>query len=289
MKVILAKSAGFCFGVQRAMDLTLKEVEQSDGSQKIYTYGPLIHNDEVVNDLKAKGVGVIDSPEEIKDIAGQTMVIRSHGVAKEIYDLARENGVKTVDATCPFVKKIHNIVNEKSSEGYTIIVIGDPTHPEVKGIVGWCPGKVYVLQTEDEVRNFKIPDGEDQRLCIVSQTTFNAQKFKYFVEIVTKKRYDTVVINTICSATAVRQQEAAEISGQVDRMIVIGDAKSSNTKKLVEICKAHCTGTYHIQTVRDLPITDLNDDECVGITAGASTPHYLIQEVLLYVRGNHFQ
>ena len=287
MEVKLAESAGFCFGVKRAVDKVYEQIEKADGSKKIYTYGPIIHNQEVVNDLKSKGVETIDEPEKIADISGQIMIIRSHGVARDIYERAARNNITLEDATCPFVKKIHNIVSEKGKEGYHVVIIGDASHPEVRGIVGWSEGPVTVLGCEEEVRKFDI--AKDKKICVVAQTTFNAQKFKHFVEIIRENGYDTNVINTICNATAIRQSEAADISMSVDKMIVIGDAKSSNTKKLVDICRSNCKDTYHIQTVKDLLSADLQSGKCVGITAGASTPNYLIREVLLYVRGNDFQ
>ena len=283
MEVILAESAGFCFGVKRAMDKVEEKIRGSEGFRKIYTYGPIIHNSEVVEDLKSKGVSVINTPDEIRSIAGQTMIIRSHGVSKDIYELAGDNDIDLVDATCPFVKKIHDIVKEKSREGYHIVIIGDAAHPEVQGIVGWCPGSCTVVNTEEEAENLDINTAS--KLAIVAQTTFNAQKFKHFVEIISEKGYDTNVINTICNATAIRQCEAADISMKADIMLVIGDSRSSNTRKLYEICKSNCKDTYHIQTVRDLSSADLQSGKCVGITAGASTPNHLIQEVLLYVRG----
>jgi len=287
MEVILAKSAGFCFGVKRAMDKVEEQIKANDGSRRIYTYGPIIHNSEVVADLASRGVSVINTPDEIPQIAGQIMVIRSHGVPRSVYEEAEKYGVKIVDATCPFVKKIHRAAEEKGLEGYHLLIIGDPAHPEVQGITGWCSGDFTVVNTEEEIQNLSV--STEKKLCVVAQTTFNAQKFKHFVEIINKKGYDTHIINTICNATAVRQCEAADISMQADTMLVIGDLRSSNTRKLVEISRSNCKDTYHIETVRDLSAADLQLGKCVGITAGASTPNYLIQEVLLYVRGNHFQ
>lgn len=287
MEVILAENAGFCFGVKRAVDKVYEQIEQNADGRKIYTYGPIIHNREVVEDLRSKGVEVIEEKDQIPEIAGQILIIRSHGVAREIYDLAARYDIKIIDATCPFVKKIHNIVSEKGNEGYHVVIAGDPSHPEVQGIVGWLSGTYTVINIEEDAEDLSI--GGNEKICIVAQTTFNAQKFKHFVEIISKKGYDTNVINTICNATAIRQCEAAEISMKADKMLVIGDPRSSNTRKLYEICKSNCNDTYHIQTVKDLASADLRSGTCVGITAGASTPHYLIQEVLFYVRGNHFQ
>lgn len=283
MEVRLAESAGFCFGVNKAMDRVNEQIANAPSDKKIYTYGPLIHNSEAVKDLKEKGVDIIESADEFERISGQILVIRSHGVARDIYDKAAEHDITVVDATCPFVAKIHEIVKNKGDEGFHVVIIGDPSHPEVEGIVGWAADPVTVINTEEEAEGFTCKN--NAKICIVSQTTFNAQRFKHFVEIINKKGYDTDIINTICNATAVRQSEAADISMHADKMIVIGDARSSNTKKLVEICRANCTDTYHIQTVRDLTGTDLQSGTCVGITAGASTPNHLIQEVLLYVRG----
>ena len=283
MEVRLAESAGFCFGVNRAMDKVSEQIKKADGEKKIYTYGPIIHNSEVVRELKEKGVDIVESTDEFERIRGQILIIRSHGVAKDVYDRAKEHDITIEDATCPFVSKIHDIVRKRGEEGWHVVIIGDASHPEVEGIVGWATGPVTVINTEEEAETFSC--NNNAKLCIVSQTTFNAQRFKHFVEIINKKGYYTDIINTICNATAVRQSEAAEISMHADKMIVIGDLQSSNTKKLADICRSNCKDTYHIQTVRDLTGTDLQSGTCVGITAGASTPNHLIQEVLLYVRG----
>ena len=187
-------------------------------------------------------------------------------------------GLHLVDATCPFVKKIHNIVRKKSEEGYDIIIIGNAAHPEVEGIRGWSSSPVTVIETEEEASEFV--QTEKKPLCIVSQTTFNYKKFDKLVEIISKMSYDKVdILNTICSATEERQSEAREIAGRVDSMIVIGGSHSSNTRKLFEICKKECANTYYIQTLRDLDIRLLPSRGCVGITAGASTPNNLIEEV----------
>ena len=170
-KIVLAESAGFCFGVKRAMDKVEEKIRGSEGFRKIYTYGPIIHNSEVVEDLKSKGVSVINTPDEIRSIAGQTMIIRSHGVSKDIYELAGDNDIDLVDATCPFVKKIHDIVKEKSREGYHIVIIGDAAHPEVQGIMGWCENACDVVKNREELS--KIPLKKERRYLLVAQTTFN--------------------------------------------------------------------------------------------------------------------
>ena len=280
MKVITAKTAGFCFGVKRAVEKVYEQVNQE--KKEIYTYGPIIHNEEVVADLESKGVKVLESREELEKLERGTVIIRSHGVGRAIYRLIEEKGLELVDATCPYVRKIHRIVKEKSEQGVQIIIIGNDTHPEVEGIKGWCVRPAIVIADQESASGLVFP--EDQKICIVSQTTFNYNKFKNLVEIIDKKGYDIDVINTICSATEERQLEAGELADKVDAMIVIGGKSSSNTQKLFEICKTNCVNTYYIQTLDDLELYSLPPVNCVGITAGASTPNYLIKEVQKYVR-----
>lgn len=275
MEITVAKSAGFCFGVQRAVDSVYKELKENSG--KIYTFGPIIHNEQVVEDLNKKGIEVIDTVEQLKEIKEGTVVIRSHGVAKEIYDILEQQKLKMVDATCPFVKKIHNIVLDESNNGKTIIIIGNDNHPEVEGIKGWVNGEVIVINKEEQIEKLSLP--EQTKACIVSQTTFNHNKFKYLVEIIRKKGYDITVVNTICNATHVRQVEAREISSNVDGMIVIGGKNSSNTQKLYDICRNECENTFYVQTVKDLNLHELKSLKSIGITAGASTPKNIIEEV----------
>ena len=275
MEITVAKSAGFCFGVQRAVDSVCKELEENSG--KIYTFGPIIHNEQVVEDLNKRGIEVIDTVEQLKEIKEGTVVIRSHGVAKEIYDILEQQKLKMVDATCPFVKKIHNIVLDESNNGKTIIIIGNDNHPEVEGIKGWVNGEVIVINKEEQIEKLSLP--EQTKACIVSQTTFNHNKFKYLVEIIRKKGYDITVVNTICNATHVRQVEAQKISSDVDGMIVIGGKNSSNTQKLYDICRNECENTFYVQTVKDLNLHELKSLKSIGITAGASTPKNIIEEV----------
>ena len=284
MNVELAKTAGFCFGVKRAVDTVYQQIEQYRGEKKV-TYGPIIHNEEVIKDLRSHGVEVLNDEEELKTADADVVVIRSHGVAKYIYDILEERGITCVDATCPFVKKIHKIVAEKSAEGSYIVIVGNGEHPEVQGIRGWAGEQVTVVQTQEDAERFELPD-KDQKVCIVAQTTFNYNKFKELVEIISKKRYDIVVLNTICNATKERQTEARQIAARVDAMVVIGDKRSSNTQKLFEICKEECLNTYYIQTLDDLDINQLRSVESVGITAGASTPNKIIEEVQNNVRIN---
>ena len=281
MEVRLAKTAGFCFGVKRAVDTVYKEAKKNQ--ETIYTFGPIIHNEQVVEDLEKNGVFVVNTVDELKGLkTGTTVIIRSHGVGKYIYDLMEELGLHVVDATCPFVKKIHRIVERESNAGRGIIIIGNDKHPEVEGIKGWVAGEATVIETTQEAEAFEAE--KDARLCIVSQTTFNYNKFNNLVEIISKKGYDIQSINTICNATEERQTEAKTIAGEVDSMIVIGGSHSSNTQKLFEICKKECDNTFYIQTLEDLDVEKLKDSKCVGITAGASTPNNIIEEVQKHVR-----
>lgn len=281
MEVKLAKTAGFCFGVKRAVDTVYKEAEKNQ--ETIYTFGPIIHNEQVVHDLEKNGVFVVNSTEELKTLKpGTTVIVRSHGVGKSVYDLMEQCELHVVDATCPFVKKIHRIVERESQAGKHIIIIGNDQHPEVEGIKGWVCGRATVIENADEAKAFTAD--EKAQLCIVSQTTFNYNKFQDLVEIISKKGYDVRSINTICNATEERQTEAKLIAGTVDSMIVIGGSHSSNTQKLFEICKKECENTYYIQTLEDLNGECLEGMKSVGITAGASTPNNIIEEVQKHVR-----
>ncbi len=284
MKVLLAKTAGFCFGVKRAVDTVYRQAEEHKG-EKIYTFGPIIHNEEVIRDMERHGVTVLSSVQELADVREGIVIIRSHGVPKAVCDMLEEKGISYIDATCPFVKKIHHIVFDESKKGSHIVIIGDGSHPEVEGIRGWAGADVTVIQNEAEAQVFKI-ENENQKVCIVSQTTFNYNKFKELVEIISEKRYDIIVLNTICSATKERQEEARSVAERVEAMIVIGDRRSSNTRKLFEICRNACADTYYIQTLDDLDMNQLRSVETVGITAGASTPNNIIEEVQDNVRIN---
>ncbi len=247
MEVILAKSMGFCFGVKRAVEAVY---EQAEKGGDIYTYGAVVNNGEVVDDLKKKGVRVIEGREELDKVESGTVIIRAHGVARDVYERIAERGLTCVDATCPFVKRIHGIVERESREGKQIVVVGNPGHPEVEGITGWCTTPAVVLETVEEAEKF-VPE-KDKEICIVSQTTFNYNKFHNIVEILKKKVYNVSVANTICNATEERQREAKELAASVDAMIVIGGRHSSNTRKLYEICSEECANTYFIQTLDDL-------------------------------------
>mgnify|MGYP001151738747 CR=1 FL=1 len=280
MEVTVAKTAGFCFGVKRAVEKVYEQIGKSE--KPIYTYGPIIHNEQVVGDLREKGVEVIDSLEELKTLRDAVVVIRSHGVGKNVYEILKENDVEIVDATCPYVKKIHRIVEKQSAEGRKVLIIGSEDHPEVQGIKGWGDERTVVIEDMDDFLKLQLP--ENEKLCIVSQTTFNYKKFQDIVEKISKTRYDITVLNTICNATQERQVEARQIASQVDVMIVIGGRNSSNTQKLYEICRRECKHTYYIQTLEDFKPEITGTVRSVGITAGASTPNQIIEEVHTNVR-----
>lgn len=288
MEVIRAEHAGFCFGVQRAVDTVYERIEnRGEDAPPIYTFGPIIHNEEVVRDLQKRGVRVIDSltdAEEIPEAERGTVIIRSHGVERSVCESLKEMGFEVVDATCPFVKRIHNIVEKESVAGKSIVIVGNAGHPEVEGIKGWSESATYVVESVEEAENLPLLPGEE--LCIVSQTTFNYKKFQDVVEIFKERGYNGSVVNTVCNATEVRQAEARELAARVDVMIVIGGTHSSNTRKLYEICRQECEMTYYIQTLDDLHLRLPESFRLVGITAGASTPNNIIEEVQNYVRIN---
>ena len=275
MKIILAKSAGFCFGVQRAVDMVKEQI--NIGKMPLYTYGPIIHNEEVVRDFESHGVQVMEE-DRMSDYAPGTVIIRSHGVARYVEESLNTLGFDIIDATCPFVKKIHKAVDEHSKSGEHIIIIGNPDHPEVKGIVGWVNGNDYSV-VPDRLTAENLTVNSDKQICIVSQTTFNHNKFEDIVEILESNYYNVNVMNTICNATLKRQTEAEELSKRADVMIVIGDRHSSNSRKLYEICEKRCPLTYFIETLDDLNLDVPKSVRLVGITAGASTPQKIIEEV----------
>ena len=279
MEVTVAKSAGFCFGVKRAVEMVQEEAKKE---QKVYTLGSIINIEPVVEVFEKKGVQVLDSVDELQEDEKATVIIRSHGITKQMFQQLKQKKVRIVDATCPFVKKIHNIVQEKKAEGYQIIVVGNAKHPEVEGTCGWCDNQCKVVETLSEAENCTLKAGE--KVCVVAQTTFNYKKFKDIVAILSKKSYDILIMNTICNATEERQTEACTIARKSDAMIVIGGKHSSNTRKLYEICKEECLNTHFIQTLDDLDLKLFQSFRSVGITAGASTPNKIIKEVQSYVR-----
>lgn len=279
MKVELAKSAGFCFGVEKAVNTVYEEAKKEN--EIVYTLGPIIHNEEVVKDMKKRGVEAVKI-EDLDSLQKGTVIIRSHGVSREVYNFVKHSGHRVVDATCPFVKKIHAIVSVQSGKGKTVVIIGNPDHPEVMGIKGWGDKNTYAVENIEQFINLGLK--KDEEIIIVAQTTFNHKKFQEIIDKISLLGYDVRCFNTICNATQERQAEAKKIASNVDAMIVIGDKKSSNTGKLVEICQEECKNTVFIQTLEDLNYDALLSVDSVGITAGASTPKHIIEEVQNIVR-----
>lgn len=279
MKVELAKSAGFCFGVEKAVNTVYEEAKKEN--EIVYTLGPIIHNEEVVKDMKKRGVEAVKM-EELASLPKGTVIIRSHGVSRDVYNFVKQSGHRVVDATCPFVKKIHAIVSVQSGKGKTVVIIGNPDHPEVMGIKGWGDKNTYAVENIEQFINLGLK--KDEEIIIVAQTTFNHKKFQEIIDKISLLGYDVRCFNTICNATQERQAEAKKIASNVDAMIVIGDKKSSNTGKLVEICQEECKNTVFIQTLEDLNYDALLSVDSVGITAGASTPKHIIEEVQNIVR-----
>ena len=274
-KVTVAKSAGFCFGVDRAVKMVYGELEKNTN---VATLGPIIHNQDVVNDMQAKGARIVDSVEELRP--DETVVIRSHGVGRDIYRQIEAKGNKMLDATCPFVSRIHKIVAEKTAEGYFILIAGDRDHPEVQGIVGHCDENCLVFKDNFELKAFfeKNYKNLQKKLAIVAQTTYNIVVWGECLNVIPKDDPDIVIYDTICNATDARQSDAAELAKNSDIMLVVGGRHSSNTVKLYEVCSRFCK-TYHIENADELRTLKLPNANIIGITAGASTPAYIIKEV----------
>ena len=266
MEVILAEYLGFCYGVKRAIKIAR---ENADG--KSCTLGPIIHNPQMVARLKSEGV---DSVENISDMKEGTIIIRSHGVGPQVYAEAESKGLKIVDATCPYVKKAQLSAKKLVEEGYKVIIIGEKNHPEVKSIFEWSNKEAIILETEEEAKQLS----SCQKLGIVSQTTVSGERFKKIVSQLIDKSSEIKILRTICTATDQRQAAATELAKNVDAMIVIGGKNSANTTRLAQLCEQTCK-TYHIETAKELSPEWLNQIEKIGITAGASTPDWIIWEV----------
>ena len=275
-EILLAAHSGFCPGVKNAVNVVYKEIEK--GTAKIATLGPIIHNDDVVRDMQSKGVRIVNSVSELKE--DETAVIRSHGVGLDIYRQLEEKGNPYIDATCPFVKKIHKIVAEKTAEGYFILIAGDKDHPEVQGIVGHCDENHLVFKDEFELKDFFSQNYKkiQKKLAIVAQTTYNILIWGECIKVIPKEDPDILIFDTICNATAERQSAASALAKKVDVMLIVGGKHSSNTKKLYSVCCEHCK-SYHIENADELYSLDLNNADLIGITAGASTPAHIIKEV----------
>ncbi|MCI6561546.1 MAG: bifunctional 4-hydroxy-3-methylbut-2-enyl diphosphate reductase/30S ribosomal protein S1 [Oscillospiraceae bacterium] len=274
-EVTVAKSAGFCFGVDRAVKMVYSELEKNT---RVATLGPIIHNQDVVNDMKSRGARIISTVDELEE--GETVVIRSHGVGRSVYEQIAQKGNRMLDATCPFVSRIHKIVAEKSAEGYFILIAGDSTHPEVQGIVGHCDENCLVFKDNFELKDFfeKKYLNLKKRVAIVAQTTYNIVIWGECLKVIPEDNPDVVIFDTICNATDARQSDARTLAQRSDLMLVVGGRHSSNTVKLFEVCSEYCK-TYHIENADELLSLHLPAAEKIGITAGASTPAYIIKEV----------
>ena len=270
MEIILAKQAGFCFGVKRATQMAFEAAGKGD---KTFTLGPIIHSPQVVQKLEEMGVKVIH---DLSEQENGTIIIRSHGVAAEEVDEAVRKALDIVDATCPFVKKAQEHVKSLSQTGYDVVVVGDADHPEVQGIVSYATGKVYVVASGEEAAH--LP--KMAKIGVVAQTTQSFENLKNVVLECLMKGGEIRVFHTICDATAVRQEEAKELAQRVDSMIVIGGYNSANTKRLAEVCAELQPRTYHIETAQQLVPEWFKGVGKIGVTAGASTPKWLIDEVM---------
>lgn len=277
MQITVAKSAGFCFGVNRAVKIVEDLIKSGEA---VSTLGPIIHNPQMVSQLCEKGVTIAENAEDFCD-KNRTLVIRSHGVSQKVLDILKSNDVKFKDATCPFVSKIHKIVFENSKEGLPIFIAGDKNHPEVQGIIGHCLGEYYTFKNNDELLKIgnNIRFKKNIPVCFVAQTTFDVKEWKICLKTIKKVYTNARIFDTICSATSIRQSEAEQLASNSDVMIVIGGRQSSNTAKLFAVCKSKCANTYLVETAEDLPDLALMRASNVGITAGASTPASIIKEV----------
>lgn len=278
-QIIIAENAGFCFGVKRAVEMAVDT--NKDRKSKVYTLGPLIHNNDVVESLKKQGIYPINNDYFGNLGTEDTVVIRSHGVSPGIIEEIKQTGASIVDATCPYVSSIQRKAKNYYSEGYQIVIVGDPKHPEVVGINGWCNNKAIVTKNGEEIKS--LPD----KVCILSQTTEKQTNYEKTVETVSKLSQNVLAFNTICSATGERQGSAYSVSKAVDLMIVIGGRNSSNTKKLYEICSENCKNTILIENANEMPGTLAVDPDLqiIGVTAGASTPEWVISEVINKLKG----
>lgn len=279
-EVILAKSAGFCFGVNRAVELAYKML--NDGV-KVATLGPIIHNSQVIDDMASKGAKIIDNVDEVDDES--TIIIRTHGIPDNLLKKIEKSGKKFIDATCPFVKKIHKIVSKNSSHDIPVLIAGDEKHPEVMGIKSYAKGETYIFKNNDELEKLLKSKRElcEKSIIIVAQTTFSAKEWNFCKKNINLLCTNAKIFDTICSATHERQSEAVTLSLECDAMLIVGGRHSSNTQKLKSTCEINCP-TFLVETASELESIDLTKFDKIGITAGASTPASIIKEVHDYVR-----
>lgn len=277
LEILRAEHSGFCFGVKQAIDKAINVAENKGENEKIFSFGPLIHNKIVTNQLEEKGVFIIDSLDDI--LEESTVIIRSHGIGEWFYNEAEKKNLTVIDGTCPYVKKIHSLVNKACDDGKQIIIVGDKKHPEVEGISGWCKGAIAINKSEDAEKY-------DKPVFVVAQTTIRKSLFDEVLEQIKKLNDDVEYQNTICNATVMRQAGCRDLSSEVDVMVVVGDNNSSNSKKLYEIAKKYCEKAYFIENADNLPLQDLQQYNRIGVAAGASTPESAIKEVIIRMSEN---
>ena len=270
MDITVGEHSGFCFGVKRAVD---KAFECAEKRLPCVTLGPLMHNPQEVERLARAGVGSVEELSQVRP--GQTVIIRSHGVTPQVYERCRELGLELIDATCPHVAHIHQLVGEYSAHGGAVIIVGEAKHPEVVGIAGWANGPVFILPDEEAARRARLPGSA----LIVAQTTIRRELFERVLEAVREQVADLTVRMTICAATSERQKEAERLCAQADAMIVVGGRNSSNTQKLYQTCALRCARVILAQSPEDIPEGFVSADDRVAITAGASTPQWLLEQV----------
>ena len=279
MEIIVGKTAGFCYGVKRAVESAENEINNSE--EQVYCLGEIVHNKQVVNELKEKGIKFVENIDE----ANNKTIIRAHGIPKEVYEKAKQKNIEIIDCTCPNVLKIHKIAKEYADNGYFIFLCGSKTHPENLGTISYCGENVYVIEKENDTFKAleKLEKTGIKKLLVISQTTYSLEKFYIIEEIIRNelpRNIELEIKNTICKATELRQKETEEISKKVDMMIIIGGANSSNTKKLYEISKQNCKNSICIETVDELQIEEISKYNKIGVMAGASTPQKEIEKVV---------
>lgn len=280
MQLLIAEHAGFCEGVERAYKIAL---EQAKAGKPVFMLGQLVHNTQVVNKLEGLGVKTVNNIDDVPQIENGTLIISAHGVAPEVYEKVNKLGFQVVDTTCPWVTNAQKIAKKLSDDNLTVIIVGDKEHPEVRGIFGWAKGRAFVVQKPDDLDSI-YPKIAKDGVGVVAQTTQSEANFDAVVEKLSKRFKNVVAHKTICGATSKRQSSAINLAKKVDVMLVIGDRKSANTKRLTELCTEAGTETHQIQTAAELDNSWLAGREKIGITAGASTPEWVIDEITALLR-----
>ncbi|MBN1903051.1 4-hydroxy-3-methylbut-2-enyl diphosphate reductase [Candidatus Sumerlaeota bacterium] len=272
MTIILARTAGFCYGVRRAVTLALSQAQKEEG--RLATIGPLVHNQQAIDLLESRNISIINDPDELRK--EDRVLIRAHGIIPSLRKEIQEKCSEICDATCPHVTSTQRIVERHAEKGYACLIVGDRGHAEVAGLVGYSSGKGMVIESEKDIEH--VPQNE--KICVVAQTTQNVEFYKEITNLIREKFPDALIFDTICRATAQRQEELAEIAGKSDVVVIVGGKKSANTRRLVEIAKSMGKRTYHVETAQDLNLDEINPRDVIGVTAGASTPHWVIRNVV---------